>query len=122
MKKTIMAIDDEFAVRYFYKISLERDFNIITLKDGNEAWDHLIKHPDVDLIVLDIMLPGIDGIQILKKIRENETTKKIPVIIVSAKHQSEITKECDSLGADAVIIKPFEPENLINKIKELVRR
>ncbi len=121
MKKNIVAIDDEYAIRYFYKVSLEKNYNIVTIKDGSEARKHLIENSNkIDLVILDLMLPGIDGFELLKEFKTKPISKNIPVIVVTAKHQDETIKKCKERGADGIVFKPFEPDILFKRIRDLL--
>jgi len=97
-------------------LTLEESYTIITAYDGQEALEKL---ETPDLIVLDLMLPKVDGYEVLENIRSKESTKDIPVIVLSAKHQVEDIRKAISLGANEYITKPFEPEFLLSRIKEL---
>lgn len=116
---TVLVVDDEKEIRDAIEIYLKNDgITVIKAKDGIEAIEKLNEH-DVHLIVLDIMMPRLDGISATFKIRE---TKNIPIIILSAK--SEDTDKILGLqvGADDYVTKPFNPLELIARIKSQLRR
>lgn len=118
-QQTILVVDDDKEIVFSIAKLLEYEgFRILPAYNGEEALAQLKLHP-VDLIILDVMMPKLDGISALMKIRENS---HIPVIILSAK-----TQDCDKVyglvsGADDYIGKPYSPTELIARIKALLRR
>lgn len=119
MAYTILCADDEKEIRDVFRLYLEQSgYNVIEAENGMQALD-ILKKEQVDLVLLDIMMPGIDGYRTLKNIRE---TNNIPVIMVSAK-----TAESDkilglNLGADDYIVKPFQPMEAVARINSNIRR
>ncbi len=118
-KKTILVVDDEPRVVQLTKMNLELEgFRVVTAPDGYEALAKIGKDQP-DLVLLDIMLPDMDGFQTLKKIRESDT---IPVIFLSVKGEEFDRVHGLDLGADDYITKPFSPRELISRIKAVLRR
>ena len=116
---TVLVVDDEKEIRDAIEIYLKNDgITVIKAQDGIEAIERLHEH-EVHLIVLDIMMPRLDGIATTFKIREE---KNIPIIILSAK--SEDTDKILGLqvGADDYVTKPFNPMELIARVKSQLRR
>jgi len=116
---TVLVVDDEKEIRDAIEIYLKNDgITVIKASDGIEAIEKLHEH-DIHLIVLDVMMPKLDGIKTTMKIREE---KNIPIIILSAK--SEDTDKIFGLqiGADDYITKPFNPLELIARVKSQLRR
>lgn len=119
MGYTILTADDEAEIRDVFRLYLEQaGHNVLEAPDGMTALN-ILKKEHVDLVLLDLMMPGIDGFRTLKKIREENN---IPVIIVSAK-----TAESDkilglNMGADDYIVKPFQPMEAIARINSNLRR
>src|SRR5690554_814199 len=100
----ILVADDETDIRNLLKISLEENgYNVITAKDGKEAYD-IILSQKVDLAILDIMMPVLDGFNLLRKIREINT---IPIILLTARNDDMDKVLGLGLGADDYIAKPF---------------
>ena len=122
MAAKILVIEDEQAVRemLFYALNKE-DFEVREAASGKIALDILKKY-NIDLILLDWMLPGQAGIEISKKLRSMPETKNIPVIMLTAKSdESDKVLGLES-GADDYITKPFSPKELVARIKALLRR
>lgn len=118
--KKILLVEDEESIRGFLKINLKRnDFQVIEAKTGEEGLSLAeIEKPDV--AILDIMLPGIDGFSVCKKLRENN--KKIGIIMLTAKGQDMDKIMGFEYGADDYIVKPFNPMEVILRIKAILRR
>lgn len=118
-KQSILVVDDEKDIREVIEIYLINEgFDVITACDGLEALEKL-KNNDIDLIVLDIMMPRLDGIRTCLKIREE---KKVPIIMLSAKSEDSDKILGLNIGADDYVIKPFNPLELVARIKSQIRR
>jgi len=116
----ILIIDDEQGIIDFMQMALEsRDYTVISALDGE---DGLIaaQQESPDIILLDVMMPGMDGFETCRRIKNNDLTKKIPVLFISAKAQAADVELGVSAGAEDYIIKPFEMNDLIGKIKKYV--
>ncbi len=122
MKKNILLIEDDKDISELISYNLKREnFNVITAYDGEEALN-LIKDNVIDLIILDLMLPSVSGIDLLKYIKRDEKTKSILVIIETAKgEESDIVLGLE-LGADDYVTKPFSPKVLVARTKRLIER
>lgn len=120
--KTILAVDDEEHILELIGYNLENSgYRPIKAETGEEALEFL-ESEHIDLVLLDVMLPGIDGIEVLKRIRENKDYKKLPVIMLTAK-SDEISKVIGlELGADDYLTKPFGVYELLARIKAVLRR
>lgn len=121
-KKTVLAIDDEEHILELLTYNLEASgfavYTATTVKQGKE----ILAKQDVDLILLDIMLPDMDGVTALRQFKTDEKTKWIPVIMVTAKSE-EIDKIIGlELGADDYISKPFSVRELVARVKVVMRR
>jgi len=118
--KRILIVDDEEDIIKVVKMYLEHyDYEVITASNGQEGLDKAkIEKPD--LIVLDLMLPKINGYKVCGLLKKDTRYAKIPVILFSAKTQEKDMKLGQEVGADAYLTKPFEPEVLLAKIKELI--
>lgn len=115
--KTILVVDDSVVIRKMVEIALENEnYNIETVSTGKDALKYLDENTP-NVIILDIMLPDVNGLDILKAIK---ASKQIPVVILSAKDTPRETSKAKELGADDFIPKPFKDEELVNKIKELI--
>ena len=119
--KKVLILEDEENIRSFVVINLQRaGYVTVEAATGQEALDRLREHPDVDVAVLDIMLPDIDGFEVCRRIRA--TSKRIGIIMLTAR-----TQEMDKItglmnGADDYVTKPFSPAELTARLDALVRR
>ncbi|MFH1478954.1 MAG: response regulator [Candidatus Omnitrophota bacterium] len=119
--KKIMIVDDEEDIRRLLKIRLEREgFELVIAEDG-EIGLRLAEAEKPDLIVLDIVMPNMDGYTCLKELRKLPTTKDIPVIMFSGKEEDKVRDLFAFQKISAYIEKPFDLEDLINKIKEILK-
>jgi phosphate regulon transcriptional regulator PhoB len=119
---TILVVDDEEPIQELLRFNLEKEGNKVWLaKDGQEALDQVEKEQP-DLIVLDVMLPGMDGLEVCRRLRQNPKFQEIPIIMLTAKGE-EIDKVLGlELGADDYMTKPFSPRELLARIKARLRR
>ncbi|MFC9416620.1 response regulator transcription factor [Bacillus mobilis] len=117
---TILVLEDEMPIRSFIVLNLKRaGFYVLEASTGEEALQILCKHT-VDVALLDVMLPGMDGFQVCKAIREEN--KKIGIIMLTARVQDEDKVQGLGIGADDYIAKPFSPVELTARIQSLLRR
>jgi CheY-like chemotaxis protein len=115
--KTVLVVDDSIVIRKMVEIALENEnYNVITVSTGKEAFSFL-DEKDPDIVILDIMLPDVNGLDILKAIKAR---KDIPVVMLSAKDTPKETSKAQELGANDFIPKPFRDEELITKIHDLI--
>lgn len=120
MEKRILVVDDEPSILTLVKFNLEKSgFHVTTASDGRKAVE-VCTQEGFDLIVLDIMLPELDGIEVLKELRKNQIDT--PVILLTAKDE-ELDKIIGlELGADDYMTKPFSPRELTARVKAILRR
>lgn len=119
MNRRILIADDEKEIVELVELYLQKDaFEVIKAGDGKDAWDKICE-TGIDLAVIDIMMPGIDGYQLLKMIR---TKYNIPVIILSARNDDNDKILGLGLGADDYITKPFNPMEVLARIHAQLRR
>lgn len=120
--KKILAVDDEIHILELVKYNLTQSgYEVVTAESGEEAVE-ILKKEEVQLVLLDWMLPKMDGIEVLQWIRLNPPTKKLPVILLTAK-SDEISKVVGlEVGADDYLAKPFGIHELMARIKALLRR
>jgi two-component system KDP operon response regulator KdpE len=117
--KTILVVDDEQRMVQFITMNLELEgFRVISASDGYQALAKVTKELP-DLVILDIMMPDIDGFETLKKIRE---ISAVPVIFLSVKGEEVDRVRGLDLGADDYVTKPFSPKELVSRIKAVLRR
>ncbi|MBN1289420.1 MAG: response regulator transcription factor [Actinobacteria bacterium] len=118
-REKVLIVDDEENITELVELYLGRDgFEVLIASDGSKALD-IFKEEKPDLVVLDIMLPGIDGLDVLKEIRKSS---EVPVVMLTAR-ESEIDKIVGlELGADDYMTKPFSPRELSARVKAVLRR
>ncbi len=116
----ILVVDDEARLRKLVKDFLVReDYEVLEAADGQEGLDLFYEHPDVALVILDVMMPKKDGFEVLKEIRQ---TSHLPVIMLTAKSEEEDELNGFSLGVDEYISKPFSPKVLVARVNAVLRR
>jgi two-component system phosphate regulon response regulator PhoB len=121
-KGTILVVDDEVDIQQLVKLSLEREgFEVLCAGTGEEAFD-LAKSKLPELIVLDLMLPGMDGLDVCKLIKHDSRTATIPIVMLSAKTQETDIVTGLELGADDYVTKPFSPKVLMARIRRILNR
>lgn len=121
-KTRILTVDDEEHILELLKYNLESNgYEVLQAETGEEALT-LLSNEKVDMVLLDLMLPGIDGLETLRKIRGNNETKRIPVIMLTAKSEEIDTVLGLEMGADDYIGKPFGVHELSARIKAVFRR
>lgn len=119
MKQTIIIIEDDPNISQLIQIHLEREsFSTLIFDNGLQGLEHILQYPPA-LVVLDRMLPGMEGLEVLKKIREKHST---PVIILSAKGDDVHKIIGLEFGADDYLSKPFHPQELLARIKAVLKR
>ena len=119
--KRILIVDDVESIVMSVKTFLEHHrYEVITANDGQEGLEKA-KTEQPDLIILDLMLPRMHGYKVCGLLKKDTRYAKTPIILFTAKAQEEDVKLGQEVGADAYIIKPFEPETLLAKIKELLK-
>ena len=119
MKKTILIVEDEIRIRFLVRdYFLKEGFNVLEADNGATALE-LFKANNIDLIILDIMMPIMDGLTVLEKLREVST---VPVILLTAKSEEDDKLQGYETGADDYMTKPFSPKVLVAKAKALLKR
>jgi two-component system phosphate regulon response regulator PhoB len=118
----IVVVEDEADILEVIEYNLAREgYKVLTSSDGDKALG-IIKNENPDLVVLDLMLPGIDGIEICRRLRLDADTRSIPVVMVTAKGDEADVVLGLGVGADDYIRKPFSPKELIARVKAVLRR
>ena len=118
----VLAVDDEFEVLSAIKMRLEaNNYEVILAVDGLEAL-YKARNNKVDLIILDLMLPKMDGYKVCRMLKFDDKYKDIPIIMLTARDKESDLKLGAEVGANAYLTKPFDNEVLLNKIKELIKK
>jgi DNA-binding response OmpR family regulator len=117
--KTILVVEDDFNIAKLQKIILEDFYNVEIVNDGSLAFK-IIKECMPDLVLLDLMLPGVNGLQICSAVKKDAALKNVKVVMVTAKTDLTDEERGLGLGADDYICKPFEPEELLHVVKQQI--
>ena len=121
MAKRILIVDDEAELVKAVQVRLEANgYEVETAYDGQEAMDK-INNMKPDLILLDIVMPVMNGYEVSKKLKSNPDTKEIPIIIFSASQRRNLEKECRELGVTDFIAKPFRTQDLLNTVNNFFK-
>ncbi len=116
----ILVVDDESRMRKLVRDFLvKKDFEVVEAADGEEAVDIFFKNNDIDLIILDVMMPKMDGWEVCKEIRQYS---KVPIIMLTAKTEERDELMGFELGVDEYISKPFSPKILVARVEAILRR
>jgi len=122
IKKRILLIEDEVDMIYALTLQLEAvHYEVLSAVDGQVGLD-MARKEKPDLIVLDLMLPRMDGYKICRMLKFDEKYKKIPIIMFTARAQDQDKKLGQEVGADAYITKPFDSQVLLDKISALLKK
>lgn len=120
MPKRVVVVDDDQEIQEIVTFVLRRNgFEVAVASNGRQLQDVLVKAAP-DLIILDVMMPGLDGYQIFASLRENVATRHIPVIIMTAHAENIYERISMDLGAAEHITKPFHPLELVEKVQRLL--
>ena len=116
----ILVVDDDLGIGEMLKTLLEfYDYNV-TVTEKPDKTEELISQHEIDLVMLDMLISGVNGTDVCARLRENEETKDIPVLMMSALHDAGA--KCAKAGANDFIAKPFEMDDLIVKINEVLEK
>ncbi len=119
MRKVLLIEDDALLCWLLEKI-LKNKYDVTVKNDGLDAWDWLSNNNIPDLIVSDLKMPSLGGIELLENLNTDAHLKNIPVIIHSGFEDSGKRKQCIELGAFAYLVKPFEPEFLVSEVERAI--
>jgi len=121
-KHTILIVDDEVAIRDMLCIALEAaDFNVLQAENAQQAHGTIVDSKP-DLVLLDWMMPGTTGLELLRRLKRDELTAKLPIIMLTAKADEDYKIAGLDAGADDYLAKPFSPRELISRVKAVLRR
>lgn len=116
----VLVADDEPHIGRIVKTKLEQGpFRVTLVFDGNEAMAALAEHPDIRLVLLDLMMPYLSGLEVLQRMRADARWSSLPAVIVTAAGQDDRYDEAMRLGASDFITKPFSPKRLYARVAEL---
>lgn len=120
-KKKIVVADDEPFILSALQDTLSEDYAVYTASNGKEAIK-TVEKVQPDLVILDVMMPEMDGLEACKQLKKNKETSSIPIIILTAKGQITDIEKGFKSGADAYVVKPFSPARLIEKVEEIFEK
>lgn len=123
MAKKILIIEDDVFVKDLYQKELEREgYGVITAEDGHEGLVKVIQEKP-DLILLDIMLPKMSGLSLLKEVKKRDSVKHIPVILLTNLGQDSVIKESFTLGAEGYLIKAsYTPMQIVEEVNKFFKK
>lgn len=121
MAKKILIVDDSESIREVVSFTLENEgYNILSANDGKDALKHL-DGQSIDLVITDLHMPNMNGIDLIKEIRNMDSYKRIPILFLTTESQATKKQEAKDAGATGWIIKPFVPAKLIAAINKVIR-
>jgi DNA-binding response OmpR family regulator len=116
----VLVVDDEPHIGRIIKTKLEHGpFRVTLAYDGQQALDALQRYNDVALVVLDLMMPHLDGLGVLRRMRERDQWHRIPTVVLTAVGEEQYQREALGLGANEFLTKPFSPKKLFQRVSEL---
>ncbi|NLD36373.1 MAG: response regulator [Desulfatiglans sp.] len=122
MSKVIMAVDDSTSIRQMVGFILkDAGFEVIEAVDGQDAVNHLLKNSGIDMIITDLNMPNMDGIELIKQARAMPKYKYIPIVMLTTESQDNKKQAGKAAGATGWIVKPFQPEQLLAVIRKVLR-
>jgi two-component system phosphate regulon response regulator PhoB len=122
MNELIVIIEDEEDIRELIRYNLDKEgYRVLLATSGEEGLD-LVRNSMPDLVVLDLMLPGIDGLQVCRELKADPRTKSVPVVMVTARGEEPDVVSGLELGAEDYVSKPFSPKVLLARVKTVLRR
>lgn len=114
--KKVLVIEDDIPLCWLLEKILQSKYEVMIMSNGMEAWSWLSDGNIPDLIISDIKMPSLDGIELLENISNSGLFKNIPVIILSGYEDAAKRKQCLDLGAFTYLVKPFEPQSLVAEV------
>ncbi|MFH1790810.1 MAG: response regulator [Candidatus Omnitrophota bacterium] len=120
MKNKILIIEDEIDQIMVLKTRLEANgYKVISATNGHDGLKTVEKERP-NLILLDIVMPGLNGYEVCKRLKSDDAYKKIPIVIVSASGEKQLEEKCNRVGVDGIIQKPYESESMLRMMKDLL--
>jgi DNA-binding response OmpR family regulator len=122
MGAKVLVIDDEAPIRLLCRVNLEaEDMQVLEAEDGTQGLE-LAQKEQPDVILLDVMMPGLDGWEVLQRLLDDETTKEIPIVFLTARAELRDRARGLELGGVDYVTKPFNPTELAPLVQELIER
>jgi DNA-binding response OmpR family regulator len=122
-RQRLLIVEDDVHMAYLLGYLAEKErFDVETIADGRKAVERIDAGPAADLVLLDVMLPYLDGFELLEKLRANAAWKQVPVIILTSRTREHDAVRALGLGADDYLTKPFSPAELVARIRRRLPR
>jgi two-component system, OmpR family, alkaline phosphatase synthesis response regulator PhoP len=119
---TVLVVEDDVHIAHVLSFMLERQgYVVIHAADGRAAVEHVVSQPPPDLVLLDVMLPFVDGFEIIGLIRAQPAWADVPVLMLTAKNTERDTVRALDAGANDFIIKPFQPQELLARLRRYLK-
>ncbi len=116
----VLIVDDDAVIQRLLRLNFEiRGYNVLMAADGLEALN-MVRQERPDVVILDIMMPKMDGLEVTRALKGDPSTAAIPVVLLSAKLADDPPNETSSVGADAYMAKPFDPMDLLEQVRSLL--
>lgn len=121
MGKRVLVVDDSLTVRRGLQLVLEKaGYAVVSAADGEEALETLAKEGGIDLVITDLNMPRLDGLELTRRIRSLPGYRLVPVLLLTTEAQVAKKEEGKQAGATGWIVKPFQPEQLLNLLQKLL--
>ena len=119
---SVLIADDDAEIRELLRFNLEKSYDVTTVTDGEECWNYLNAHADdpPDLVVLDVMMPGLDGYRVLDRVSEDDRFKGVDIIMLTSRGRDDDIVRALESGAADYLTKPFSSSELIIRIKGIL--
>lgn len=120
-KRRILVVDDEPHIGRIIQMKLEQGpFEVVLAEDGEAALQAIERDPEIELVVLDLMMPKLSGLDVLARVRANESTRTLPTVILTAAGEEDQQRNAMRLGATEFLTKPFSPKKLYTMVAQLL--
>ena len=121
MAARILVVDDDPPIVRLLRVNLEMEgYEVAVASNGKEALEAVKAHPP-DLVLLDVILPGMDGLEVVTRLRRDPATARLPVVLLSARAQDADIRHGKGAGADEYVTKPFDPRDLLATVEGVLR-
>ena len=121
-KPKVLVVEDDEIISYLLDFRLKREgFDVILASDGHQAYDYLENGTPPQLVLLDVMLPYLDGFEIITHLRGKPEWSEVPVIMLTSKSQEQSIVRALDAGANDYVVKPFRPDELMARLRRLLR-
>ena len=122
MDKTILVVDDSESIREVVSFTLENEgYKVLLAVDGKDALSHLQNGSAINLIITDLHMPELDGIGLIKEVRQMSDYERVPILFLTTESQAAKKNEAKEAGATGWIVKPFVPAKLLEALKKVLR-